>query len=266
VVTRNIRKPGDVGILNFCTFIKYYNGLTSWSFEIPASAYCHRYGAFKQVLIILMKRLYILSWFLFLFIPWSFSQNIVYDKQIHFLMIRGHCWNLQTIDTLSTELFYKRTDSIYNLEYRFSDNDKEYTKSYVFSEKEKFDFKYFQNGNEPADGKFIFEDFATYQIDSDVFHVYKFITGYQAIDGSINHFWCPDFGIILTRSTTWCNYDRLIVEDELLNWKLNRLIEMMILDYKFYYGSELIPLEEFQEYLKWWYEKDSIDRIIRKIF
>jgi len=40
--TRNIRKPGDVGILNFCTFIKNCNGLIGWSFEIPASAYCHR--------------------------------------------------------------------------------------------------------------------------------------------------------------------------------------------------------------------------------
>jgi hypothetical protein len=38
--TRNIRKPGDVGILNFCTFTQIRNGLTGWSFEIPASAYC----------------------------------------------------------------------------------------------------------------------------------------------------------------------------------------------------------------------------------
>jgi len=40
-LTRNIRKPGDVGNLNFCTFTQIRNGLTGWSFEIPASAYCH---------------------------------------------------------------------------------------------------------------------------------------------------------------------------------------------------------------------------------
>jgi hypothetical protein len=40
--TRNIRKPGDVGNLNFSTFTQIRNGLISWSFEIPASAYCHR--------------------------------------------------------------------------------------------------------------------------------------------------------------------------------------------------------------------------------
>ena len=39
--TRNIRKPGDVGNLSFCTFTQNCNGLTSWSLEIPASAYCH---------------------------------------------------------------------------------------------------------------------------------------------------------------------------------------------------------------------------------
>ena len=36
--TRNIRKPGGAGNLNFCTFIQIRNGLISWSFEIPASA------------------------------------------------------------------------------------------------------------------------------------------------------------------------------------------------------------------------------------
>ena len=41
LVTRNIRKPGDVGNLNICTFTQIRNGLTGWSFEIPASAYCH---------------------------------------------------------------------------------------------------------------------------------------------------------------------------------------------------------------------------------
>ena len=39
--TRNIRKPGDVGTFKFCTFTQNGNGLISWSFEIPASAYCH---------------------------------------------------------------------------------------------------------------------------------------------------------------------------------------------------------------------------------
>ena len=39
--TRNIRNPRDVGNLKFCTFTQIGNGLTSWSFEFPASAYCH---------------------------------------------------------------------------------------------------------------------------------------------------------------------------------------------------------------------------------
>src|SRR5690554_7834007 len=39
--TRNIRKPGGVGIFKFCTFTQNCNGLTGWSFEIPASAYCN---------------------------------------------------------------------------------------------------------------------------------------------------------------------------------------------------------------------------------
>ena len=41
-LTRNIRKPGDVDKFKLCTFTQNCNGLTSWSFEIPASAYCHR--------------------------------------------------------------------------------------------------------------------------------------------------------------------------------------------------------------------------------
>ena len=39
-VTRNIRKPGDVGNLNFCKFTQNCNGLIGWSFDTPAYAYC----------------------------------------------------------------------------------------------------------------------------------------------------------------------------------------------------------------------------------
>jgi hypothetical protein len=39
LATRNIRKPGDVGGLNFCTFIQNYNGLISLSFEFGNISY-----------------------------------------------------------------------------------------------------------------------------------------------------------------------------------------------------------------------------------
>ena len=48
-LTRNIRKLGDVGVLNFCTFIKNCNGLTSWSFEILVSAYCQPLAAILRI-------------------------------------------------------------------------------------------------------------------------------------------------------------------------------------------------------------------------
>lgn len=43
--TRNIRKLGDVANLSLCTFTKSLNGLIGFSFEIPASAYCHPLNA-----------------------------------------------------------------------------------------------------------------------------------------------------------------------------------------------------------------------------
>ena len=45
--TRNIRKPGIVDDLNFCTFTQNCNGLINWSFEIPAFAYCQPLAASK---------------------------------------------------------------------------------------------------------------------------------------------------------------------------------------------------------------------------
>ncbi len=48
LVTRNIRKPGDVGNLNFCTFTQNCNGLIGWSFVIPASVYCHPLAAIRK--------------------------------------------------------------------------------------------------------------------------------------------------------------------------------------------------------------------------
>lgn len=46
--TRNIRKPGEAGNLCFSTFNKNCSGLTSRSFEIPASAYCHPWVSKKM--------------------------------------------------------------------------------------------------------------------------------------------------------------------------------------------------------------------------
>jgi hypothetical protein len=46
--TRNIRKPGDVGKSKFCTFIKNFNDLISWSFEIPAFAYCQQLNIIEK--------------------------------------------------------------------------------------------------------------------------------------------------------------------------------------------------------------------------
>ena len=40
MLTRNIRKPGDVGNLNFCTFTQNCNGLIGLCFKNPAYAYC----------------------------------------------------------------------------------------------------------------------------------------------------------------------------------------------------------------------------------
>lgn len=40
LVTRNIRKPGDVGKFNFRTFTQIRNGLIGWCFKNPAYAYC----------------------------------------------------------------------------------------------------------------------------------------------------------------------------------------------------------------------------------
>jgi hypothetical protein len=47
--TRNIRKPGDVGNSNFCTFTQNYNGLISSSFKIPAYAYCQPLGCIRII-------------------------------------------------------------------------------------------------------------------------------------------------------------------------------------------------------------------------
>ena len=50
-LTRNIRKPGIVGNFKFSTFNKNFNGLISWSFEIPASAYCQPLAAILGLMI-----------------------------------------------------------------------------------------------------------------------------------------------------------------------------------------------------------------------
>jgi hypothetical protein len=43
--TRNIRKPGGVGNLKFCSITQTCSGFIRWIFEIPAYVYCQPLAA-----------------------------------------------------------------------------------------------------------------------------------------------------------------------------------------------------------------------------
>ena len=64
--------------------------------------------------------------------------------------------------------------------------------------------------------------------------VFKFISGNKSIDGDVEYFWSPKFGIILIKSSTWLNYNKLWTSDDESRNEINELIEMIFLNNDFY--------------------------------
>ncbi|MDR2040620.1 MAG: hypothetical protein LBQ60_22115 [Bacteroidales bacterium] len=89
------------------------------------------------------------------------------------------------------------------------------------------------NGEEQ---NFVFLDFKIFKTREKQYTVYKFASNFKAEDGCINHFYVPDFGIILTSSRYWGSYEKLWINNMESQQEIDNLIELIILNYKFYYG------------------------------
>lgn len=201
----------------------------------------------------------------FLLPLFSFGQKLLVESQeIYYFKNEVSCWYSNFIQPVYATYNIEVKDSVYMINIKYKNSDRTSEKEYILSTKENFNHQYFYiNSEKKEEVKFKEVDHKNYLLNNEPYVVYKFASGYESIDGCINHFWCPKFGIIMTRSWTWCNYSRLMLNDPKTQLILDRLIEFLIMDYKFYSGCDehrvLVPKDEYEEFLKYKYSNDTLN-------
>jgi hypothetical protein len=147
------------------------------------------------------------------------------------------------------------TDSIYTLNYIFNkDSISADTITYLLKENKNFEPKYLINGKKKDHDIFLFANSKTFTIDKE-YKVYKYASNPFVIDGCVTHFWTPEFGVILTRSTTWSSFRKLRTNNDRISRKIDLLVELIYQDTEFYKGCveelKLIPKKDAEKYYKW---------------
>jgi len=105
---------------------------------------------------------------------------------------------------------------------------------YEFDIVDKTNCSYILNGIK-QDFRYIIS--AHFLLNNKEYTVFKYESGYRAIDGSVSHFWTPEFGLFFSMSNTWCNYSKLLITSNKEKQKeLSHLIEMVLLNYDLIYG------------------------------
>lgn len=160
------------------------------------------------------------------------------------------------------QYYHSITDSIYTLNYIFfKDSISTDTITYLLKEDKTFYPKYLINRKNKDHDIFLFINSITFTIDKE-YKVYKYASNPFVIDGCETHFWTPEVGIILTRSTTWRNFRKLRTNNDSINRKIDLLVELIYQDTEFYKGCleemELIPKKDAEEFYKWKFQDVKI--------
>ncbi|AHM59096.1 hypothetical protein D770_25675 [Flammeovirgaceae bacterium 311] len=169
---------------------------------------------------------------------------------------------LLTVDT--TKYLFSVSDSIYTLKYI---NPKD-TVSYILRADSIFQPIYITNAKDTSDS-FIYVAHLDFKINDRLYRVFKYASDPGVIDGCVTHFWTPELGIILTRSSTWRSFSKLQTNSDSINQQINLLAEVIYQDASFYNGCnkemELMPKADAEEYYKQKYKDSDVGSEINKI-
>ncbi len=104
----------------------------------------------------------------------------------------------------------KENDSIYNLKYCVLENNTKkscYSYRLVNSDNAK-DYKYINEDGDISD--LYLENSKNYSLNGKSFKIYKFILNSHVTDGKSIHFWSPEFGVLIVKSSTWRSFKQLV--------------------------------------------------------
>jgi hypothetical protein len=116
---------------------------------------------------------------------------------------------------------------------------------YILSKDSGFNYKFISKNNVKA---LFLEQKYCFSIDKRNYQVYKFIENKNITDGEIIHFWSPDYGILLIKSSTWNVFTKLInTDNDTTNEKVEILCDYIFNNRNMYYSKAPIEMLKFKQ-------------------
>ena len=134
-------------------------------------------------------------------------------------------------------------DSSYQLRYCYSSDNQQtcYQYSLVDTQASKEQVYVNTSGNNE---RLWFADFKEYTLNGEEYKVYKYFMDIVTTDGRSEHFWCPQFGIIIIKSSTWKNFEQLVnLQGNNQQSTIQALCEVIYNDQPFYSGRNEVELD-----------------------
>ncbi|MPQ48901.1 hypothetical protein GCQ56_18030 [Marinifilum sp. N1E240] len=136
-------------------------------------------------------------------------------------------------------------DSVYHLNYILRRESGVDSISYILGEDSISEPIYIVNNSKDRMRDFQFVEKNEFSINFKTYVVYKYAYNTSAIDGCVTHFWTPELGVFLIRSTTWRSMRILYSTNTAINDKINSLCRLIWQKPEFYFGCvermELLP-------------------------
>lgn len=166
--------------------------------------------------------IFILAFFLTIIGCKSINSKAI-DKQPEYFYVQYNieCCTELYLDTVNVVYNINIKDSIYTLCYLYSSNNIADTITYRLKESDKFEPEYFLNGKKDNNDSFFYVLNKNYKVKGIEFKVYKYANNPFVIDGCTTHFWVPKIGVLITRSTTWRNFQKLQTNNDSINEYIN---------------------------------------------
>jgi hypothetical protein len=176
------------------------------------------------------------------------------DQKIEYSYIAydWECCNMVELKEYPVNYSLTIKDSVYTLTYIHRDKQQNNdTVIYILKEAERFNAEYFSRNHKGGDLLPMVNStsllmYGDYPFKNGDYKVYKYSSGGFNMDACVTHFWVPEFGIILKRSTTWRGIQKLRTNNDSINRQIEVLVDMMYQDQNFYKGCEVeVSNEQF---------------------
>ncbi len=194
--------------------------------------------------------------FIFTLIIISSCQTTVDNEKLYYLSHNYESYTSACIDTIQTIQTAEVIDRVHHITYKMIRPDRIDSITYILKEDTIFQPKYLWKNDIDSDSEFVLTDMKEFSVNFKQYRVYKYALNPNAIDGCVTHFWTPELGVFLVRSTSWRKMRVMYSTNSNKNDEITSLCRLIWQYPEFYFGCSerihLIPDFIYNEFNDWY--------------